>query len=198
LSCLVFIYIEIKQVNNKKLYKYIACLCKNSCTGTGTTNKILIYEDVFEKLYPGNSVQSIAQTVSHEFWHLFAVRFQFYNKLEKIYTEKIKPINKLNKEVIENFLNFLNGLDDDGVEVIIGNFNRAVPCWTEEYIHEQAWYDSKKKFFNRIDHFELRGLIDEMFAEAYAGKVIGVNSATVHKMFVRVIKSLFGDIKPIL
>ncbi len=152
---------------------------------------ILIYEDVFEKMYGENNLQSIAQTISHEFWHIFSARFKFYSKLEKIYLGEIPKINKLDKNIIIKFLDFLNNLNEEEVKEIINKLREKISCWTDDYIESQAWYDRKKKFINRIDNFYLSGVLEEMFAESYAELVTQIKENTTPKYFSIILKKLF-------
>jgi len=118
---------------------------------------ILIYEDVFEKLYGVNNNQAIIQTVSHEFWHIFSAKYKFYHKLEVIYETDRLVLDGLRKKDLVSFIGRLNSISDREVERLLLRLREVVPCWTEGYIEEMAWLDSEKKFLNRVDNFRLRG-----------------------------------------
>jgi len=153
-------------------------------------SNILIYEDVFEKLYPESPLEALAQTISHEFWHIFSARYKFYHRLEKVYSGNL-VIQKLTQKDVMDFVDRLNSLSEKEVNEIIKGFRSIVSCWTDEYIREQARYDSKKKFFKRIEHFELRGLVEEMFAEKYAEIISGVRNEMVPWVFGQMLKRMF-------
>jgi hypothetical protein len=159
-------------------------------------NTIIIYKDVIEfKNFPYKDREELEQIIiiSHEFWHIFAARFKFYNKLEKIFTEQSPPINKLEKSIIEKFLIYLNEMSIKKIDVLLTIYS-MYGRWNKKYLYELAKYNSKKPFLARIKgfNFELRGLIGEMFAEAYASLLLGINTSFVDKQCIIVLKNLFG------
>ncbi len=148
-----------------------------------TDNKrIIIYRDIFEKLYGKKSTRVLCQTVSHEFWHLFSARFKFYHKLELVYLGQ-KELNNLRQRDVKNFIKQINSMGVKEIERSVREFQETVPCWTDSYIHEQAVYDSKKPFIARIRHFEFRGVVEDMLAEAYAYFISGIKNPSVLHCF---------------
>lgn len=151
--------------------------------------RIILYRDVFEKLYGKKNKLMLAQTISHEFWHLFSARFKFYYKLEQIYLGKIK-LNRLRQKDVRNFIKEINSISKKKIANYIRDFQKTVPCWTGEYIHEQAIYDSRKPFIVRIRHFEFRGVVEDMFAETYAHFISGVRNTHVLNCFSELLKKI--------
>lgn len=155
------------------------------------SGRIIIYRDIFERLYGKKNNRMLCQSVSHEFWHLFSARFRFYHKLEQVYLG-LKELNNLRQRDVKNFIKKINSMGVREIEKSIREFQETVPCWTDIYIHEQAVYDSKKPFIARIRHFEFRGVVEDMFAEAYAGFISGIKNTSVLDCFSGLLEKFIG------
>lgn len=156
--------------------------------------RIIIYKDIFEKLYGKDNTRMLFQTISHEFWHLFSARFKFYHKLEQVYLG-LKELNDLRQKDVKNFISQINSMRAREIAKSIREFQKTVPCWTDSYIHEQAVYDSKKPFIARIRHFVFRGVVEDMFAEAYADFVSGIQNPSVNDCFSALLKKFMTPIR---
>lgn len=158
--------------------------------------RIIIYEDIFERLHGKNNSGMLLQTVSHEFWHLFSATVKFYHKLEQVYLGK-RCINKLRQNDVKKFINQINSMSERAIDKCIKEFQNNVRCWTDDYIYEQAVYDSRKPFVALIRHFKFRGVVEDMFAEAYASIISDIQDTPVLDCFYELLKKFMGPSQPL-
>ncbi len=144
--------------------------------------RIILYKDIFEKLYGRGNKRALIQTISHEFWHLFSARFRFYHKLEQVYLGRMN-LGQLQQRDVRDFIKRINSMSKEKIEKCIKEFQKTTPCWTDKYILEQAGYDSSKPFIARIRHFKFRGVAEDMFAEVYAYFLSGTRNSYVLNSF---------------
>jgi hypothetical protein len=150
--------------------------------------EIIIYKNVIDT----DKDSCLAQTISHEFWHIFTARFKFYHRLEQIYSGKIKGINKLTRNSLVEFLEYFNNMNTEEIDRLISSIQEEVPCWTDAYILDMARTDSRKKFIRRIKHFKARGIVEDMFADAYAEIVSGVKPPPVPEIIKKIVSEFLG------
>ncbi len=153
--------------------------------------RIILYKDIFEKLYGRGNKRALIQTISHEFWHLFSARFRFYHKLEQVYLGRMN-LGQLQQRDVRDFIKRINSMSKEKIEKCIKEFQKTTPCWTDKYILEQAGYDSSKPFIARIRHFKFRGVVEDMFAEAYACFLSGIRNPYVPDSFSELSGKLMG------
>jgi len=153
---------------------------------------ILLYEDVLEKWYTDEEERNkrLSYLVSFSVFNIFTQRSRFFYKLNEIYKHDKLWLGSLRQRDLVLFLNKINSLSVMKTDEVIDRLWLWLPWLVDDWIVRKGRRD-ERVFSQRIKNLKARGIIDELFSDAYAGLILGDVGANLdlvrqvmHKIFV--------------
>ena len=126
-------------------------------------------------------------TIYHELFHIFSSRVKFYKQLDKVLKGHQEDFFGITKQDVEKFLVEVKDFD---VEKFIKRKDMT-RCWNKKYLEECGQDEKDNGILKYIERDDLRGVIEEVFAETFAEMIIKYPSPQECLPFKKLLENLF-------